>query len=204
MQPHDAKPFAEALAGVFDALGARAPGPAGVEVWFRTLRPHPLGDVVGALDDWVTRNNRPPTPAALAEQLRDRGIDRREQQSERWKAEEHNGPYTMGRTETGRRALVKIRAMVAAMQRPGRGLQREWAHKIVDRYVDHDVRLTHAAVETACDALGMSREEREQLSVLRDGNTAGAARAAAERAQIAAAEQRRQAAIEAQRIGRAA
>jgi hypothetical protein len=204
MQPHDAKPFAEALAGVFDALGGRAPGAAGCEVWFRTLRAHPLGDVVGALDDWVTRNNRPPTPSALADQLRDRGIDRREKQAEAWQAEEHNGPWTMRRTENGRRALAKIREMVAGMQRPGRGLQREWAHKIVDRYVDHDVRLTNAAVELACDALDLTREEREQLAVLREGNVVGAARAAAERAQIAAAENRRLAAIEAARMGRAA
>ncbi len=199
MQPHDAKLFAEALAGVFDALGARAPGSAGVEVWFRTLRSHPLGDVVGALDDWVTRNNRPPTPSALADHLRDRGIDRREKQAETWQREEHNGPYTMGRTESGRRALARIRETVAGMQRPGQGLRREWAHNIADRYVDHDVRLTHAAVEMACDALGLTREEREQLALLREGNVAGAARAAAERAQIAAAEQRRTEAVEAHR-----
>ena len=204
MQPHDAKPFAEALAGVFDALGARAPGSAGVEVWFRTLRAYPLGDVVGALDDWVTRNNRPPTPSALADQLRDRGIDRREKQAETWQTEERNGPWTMGRTENGRRALVKIRAMVAAMQRPGRGIQHEWAHAIIDRFLDHDVRLSAIAFDMACDALGKTSEERADLRQLRASNTDAAARAMAELNAMRRAEEARQRAIEEQRIGRAA
>jgi hypothetical protein len=204
MQPHDAKPFADALAGVFDALGARAPGAAGVEVWFRTLRPHPLGDVVGALDDWVTRNNRPPTPAVLAEQLRDRGIDRREKQAEAWKRDEHNGPFSMGRTEAGRRARAEIRKLVAGMKRPTQGLQRDWANRVIDGYVDHDIRLTNAAVEMACEALGLTREERDQLTVLRDRNVAGAARAVADRVRAAAAEDARLAAVEAERSRRAA
>lgn len=173
MQPHDLKPFTEALLGVFDALGGRPPGQAGIEVWFRTLKGFPIGDVVDSLDTWVARNGKPPTPAALADACRERGIVRREKQTEEWKAEEHNGPYTMGATPQGRAALAKIKQMVARMQRPQRGRQLQWAERVIDRYVDGDKDLSPIAFDFACEALGKSADDKLALRAM-----AGARKAA--------------------------
>lgn len=179
MQPHDLKPFTDALRGAFDALGARVPGDAGIEVWFRTLKPFPCGDVVGALDHWVVSNRRAPTPNDIVDACRELAIIRREEQSDRWKRAEHNGPYTMGATETGRRALREINAMLAKMQRPRFGKQVGWAHKIIDRFIDHDPVLAPIAFDFACDALNKTPEERAELRALRASNTKGARRACA-------------------------
>jgi len=204
MQPHDLKPFSEGLLAAFDVLGARPPGAAGVELWFRTLRAHQFGDVLGALDAWAVRNRRAPTPSDIADQIRDHEIERRERQAERWKAEEKNAPYTMGGTEAGRRALAEIRRMVAGMQRSRRGRHLGWAHRIIDRFVDHDVCLSSVAFDTACDALGKAPEERAELRAIREANVAGASRAASERMRLAAAEDLRQSLIAAERERRGA
>lgn len=168
MQPHDLKPFSEALLATFDALGARPPGAAGIELWFRTMRGHQLADVTAALDGWVLRNRRAPTPSDLADAIRDVEIERRERQSAQWKHEERNGPYTMGATAAGRRALAEVRRMVEAMQRQRVGMQREWAHRVIDRWVDGDPVLAPIAFQFACDALHKSREDRESLNAMRD------------------------------------
>ncbi|HYF57360.1 MAG TPA: hypothetical protein VEA81_00235 [Burkholderiaceae bacterium] len=171
MHAHELKPFRDALLPAFDAIGARPPGEQGIETWFRALRAYPLGTVVGAIDDWVMRNRRAPTPSDIADACRAAEARRDEQQREQWKAEEHNAPYVMGRTETGRRALEQVRELVSRMKRPGSGLQRDWAHRAIDRYVDHDPALAPIAFDFACDALGKTAEERAELRAVRDANS---------------------------------
>lgn len=196
MQPHELKPFSEALLATFDAIGARPPGQAGIEVWFRTLRPFAVGDAVGALDAWAVRNRRPPAPADIAEACREAADARAETQRRQWKTEEREAPRAMARTEGGRRALVELRRMVDGMQRPRGRIDREWAHRVIDRFIDHDVALSSLAFDTACAALGKTPEERAELVALREANLQGAMRAAQERQLIARAEEQRQAAIE--------
>lgn len=204
MKSHDLDAFKDGLLAAFDAIGAKPPGAKGIELWFRALRPHQLADVLSALETWLLRNRRAPTPSDLTDAIREIEIGRREVQAEQWRTEEHNGPYTMGRTETGRRALVEIKALVANMQRPRSGRQLEWAHRVIDRYVDHDPVLASIAFDFACDALGKTAEERAQLRAVREANVAGAARAIEERKATAAAEGRRRAAVDAERDRRAA
>lgn len=163
MQPHDIKPFNEAIRATFDAIGARAPGDEGLKSWFRALKAFPCEDVVDSLDSWVMSNRRAPTPNDIVEACQERGIRRREKQSENWRVEEHNGPYTMGATETGRRALAEIKRMVAHMQRPKHGKQVGWAHKIIDRYLAGDTNLAPIAFDFACEALNKTPEEKAEL-----------------------------------------
>lgn len=202
MQPHELKPLTDALLATFDAIGARPPGQAGIEVWFRTLRPFALGDAVGALDAWAVRNRRAPAPADIAETCREAAADRTEKQRAQWKADEREAPKMMQRTEGGRRALRELKGIVGGMQRSQLGLQRDWAHRTIDRFIDHDVTLAPVAFDTACVALGKTPEERRELIALREANIAGAMRAAAELQAIARAEDARQAAIEAWRSER--
>jgi hypothetical protein len=166
MQPHDIKPMTEALQAAFDALGARSPGDAGVKQWFRALKGFPVEDVVDSLDSWVMSNRRAPTPTDIVDACQERGIRRREKQTEQWKAEEHNGPYTMGATPQGRAALAKIKQMVARMQRPQRGRQLQWADRVIDRYVDGDPTLSPIAFDFACEALGKSADDKLALRAM--------------------------------------
>lgn len=163
MQPHDFKPFTDAMRATFDAIGARAPGEDGLKTWFRALKAFPCEDVVDSLDAWVMSNRRAPTPTDIVDAAQERGIQRREKQSETWRVEEHNGPYTMGATPAGRRALAEIKRMVANMQRPRHGKQVGWAHKILDRYVAGDPTLAPIAFDFACEALGKTHEEKAEL-----------------------------------------
>lgn len=163
MQPHDIKPFNEAIRATFDAIGARAPGDEGLKSWFRALKAFPCEDVVDSLDSWVMSNRRAPTPNDIVEACQERGIRRREKQSEKWRVEEHNGPYTMGATPAGKRALAEIRRMVARMQRPKHGRQVEWARKALDRYVAGDAKLAPVAFDFACEALSTTVEEKAEL-----------------------------------------
>lgn len=165
MQPQEFRPFTEAMRATFDALGARVPGEEGMKTWFRALKAFPCEDVVDSLDSWVMSNRRAPTPSDIVDAAQERGIRRREKQSETWQAEEHNGPYTMGATPAGRRALAEIKRLVAQMQRPQGGRQLGWAHKIVARYLDGDPTLSPISFDMACEALGKTADEKDELRV---------------------------------------
>lgn len=169
MQPHDLKPFSDAVAGVFDALGGRVPGETGLAVWFRTLKGFPLGDVVAVLDDWPARNNRPPTPQGILAGCQDRASNRLEREAATMKSDERAAPAAMGRTAAGRRALRELAAMTAGIQRRrSTGIDVEWARRVIDRYVDADPKLAPIAFTFACDALGMPSDERAQLVAMRE------------------------------------
>lgn len=163
MQPQDFKPFSDAMRATFDALGARVPGEDGLKTWFRALKGFPCEDVVDSLDSWVMSNRRAPTPTDIVDAAQERGIKRREKQSETWRVEEQNGPYTMGATPAGRRALAEIKRMVTQMQRPKGGRQTGWANKIIDRYLDGDPSISLIAFDTACEALGKTQDEKDEL-----------------------------------------
>ena len=63
MNHYDAKVFGDNVRGVFDALGGRAPGDKGLEMWFHALKQFPMEHVTDALDEWTRKMPRVPTPA---------------------------------------------------------------------------------------------------------------------------------------------
>jgi len=147
---YDAKTFGDNVRGVFDALGGRAPGDKGLEVWFHALKQFSMEHVTDALDEWTRRMNRTPTPAGIAELCYERGIKKREEETERWRAEEKEAPYTMGATPAGRQALALIKQTLATRKR---GDRLDWARVIMDRYKRNDAAISHAAVKLAAEAL---------------------------------------------------
>lgn len=155
MNHYDAKVFGDNVRGVFDALGGRAPGDKGLEMWFHALKQFPMEHVTDALDEWTRKMPRVPTPAGIADICYERGIKKREDETARWREEEKLAPRTMGATPAGRKALALIKQTLA------QGKQRDpldWARRIMDLHARGEA-VSYAAVECASAALGVERRE---------------------------------------------
>jgi hypothetical protein len=168
MQGYDAGQFAANLKAVFEAFGARPPTEAGLDVWFRTLEDFPLGAITQQLDVWPKRSNKAPTPRDIWQACKDAAAARVDEEAERHRQDEQNAPWTMGATPAGREALKRMRSAVAGMRAaPSAGKRLDWAERIVDRFVDGDDSLPNVSFRLACDALGKTSEDVEQLREIR-------------------------------------
>lgn len=105
--------LSQRLAQLADALGGRAPSPAGLMVWGDALQECRTDDVKIALSDWPKKNVKMPSPADILKVCRSETSRRLEDEAEqnRRAAPTLKGALRSaadGPTETGRAALREI------------------------------------------------------------------------------------------------
>lgn len=83
MQKHELPELAGRLAQLADALGGRAPSPAGLLVWLDALAECSMPDILAVLTEWPKRHHKMPLPAEVLAQARARLSERVESQAEK-------------------------------------------------------------------------------------------------------------------------
>ena len=129
MQKRELPELSTRLSGLADALGGKAPSPAGLLVWGDALEECSLPDVLSVLTDWPKANSKMPTPNQVLDVCRKRMSTRIEEQA---KTDAVTAP-TVNQvlaapvaTDTARDALAAIRAIL----RSPRPHPRAWARKL--------------------------------------------------------------------------
>ena len=159
MKADDIPRFQTALESCIETLGGKTPTERALKVWYATLRDFSLHDTELALADWIRFKSRAPTPSDICNALtliRDtRQAAVAAATTKVTMAEE----ATFIRSRTGREVLEKLSKALPTQQTKLSRVNRDWATKIIDRYVDGDPDLTVASVRTAAEALGYSRAD---------------------------------------------
>ena len=157
----DFSDFARRLNDCADTYGHKHLTEGALKAWFQTLESETAKDCHDALAHWLRTAVRMPTPADIYKSANERGTSRREKESEDDKADEAKAVERMAATPRGREALRQIKEMLAAKSMTKRD-PKEWAHKILDRYVDGED-LPDVSLRFACEALGIEREAVKEM-----------------------------------------
>src|SRR5512139_402776 len=80
MHKQELPELSQRLAQLADALGGKAPSPAGLLVWGDALAECKTDDVKATLTDWPKSNTRMPSPADVLKRCRELAAARREAQ----------------------------------------------------------------------------------------------------------------------------
>jgi hypothetical protein len=75
MTPTDTKTLADRLLELADAVGAKAPGDAGLKAWYIALKDFAIEDIVGSLDTWLRTRPKMPSPSDVRAILLQRTSD---------------------------------------------------------------------------------------------------------------------------------
>ena len=92
MQKQELPELSQRLSQLADALGGKAPSPAGLLVWGDALNECRFDDVKVALSDWPKKNIKAPAPADILKVCRERVSIRIEDEARRnaeWKSARH-------------------------------------------------------------------------------------------------------------------
>jgi len=132
MNPSDHKTLHERLTELADALGAKAPGEAGVKAWYIALKDFPIDEVVDALDTWLRTKPKMPAPADVRSILAGRLSDRIERQAIKDKLEFAQGAARiLGDPQIARLHLQRIWTILKN-SRPHD--PDDWWHRIIGRW----------------------------------------------------------------------
>lgn len=161
MNKPDLAAVVERLNALAELYGAKPPTPKAVELWWEAVKGYAVGDVLGALDDWMRSKPKPPMPSDVVAMAADRLSNRIEQQAVAEKASEKREIAQMARTPHGRKVLDRIRAALAGSG-SGSGPNRRHMNALLDAHAAGvDFRpspLTEEEVSAARRATGRLRE----------------------------------------------
>jgi hypothetical protein len=158
MKADDIPRFQTALESCIETLGGKTPTERALKVWYATLRDFSLHDTELALADWIRFKSRAPTPSDICNALAAIRDDRQQKMAAATTKVTMAEEAAFVRSPAGREVLQKLSKALPTQAKPAR-VNRDWATKIIDRYVDGDTELTAASVRTAAEALGYSRDD---------------------------------------------
>lgn len=90
MHKHELPELSQRLSQLADALGGRAPSPAGLLVWGDALAECSRDDVLAVLSDWPKTHSKMPLPAEVLKLCRERLSDRIEREARTRAARGHD------------------------------------------------------------------------------------------------------------------
>lgn len=118
MHKRELPELSQRLSQLADALGGKAPSPAGLLVWGDALSECERDDVLNALSDWPKSHAKMPVPAEMLKACRERAAARREQQAGDDLRAEKSAPglraaFQNADSEIARRELAKIKHILS-------------------------------------------------------------------------------------------
>jgi hypothetical protein len=138
VNPTDTQAMKGRLTEFADAVGARAPGEAGLKAWYIALKDFAIDEVVDALDQWLRTKPKMPAPADIRLILAGRLSDRIERQAAAEKAEFANGArriLTDAQRAIGREHLAHIRAILSGQREHN---PNDWWQAVMHRWRNGD------------------------------------------------------------------
>lgn len=166
MTPIDIPMFTAAVLELADALGHRAPTPAGMTVWLQTMKEFPFPDVRTQLDAWAKRSTKMPAPADLWKACNDARTERIEQQA-KVDGVRHQREADAAFKRSDKLGLA-LRALAVSLRDQLPRDPKEWAHSLWHRYIADGLNgdgnaMSEVQIGFACTALHRTREQANEI-----------------------------------------
>jgi len=140
MHKHELPELSQRLSQLADALGGKAPSPAGLLVWGDALAECERIDVVSVLTDWPKSHGKMPLPAEVLKLARDAASGRRERAAAAEQAAERDASKALQKPghwqpEAGRLtpAYAAFKRALAELKRRPKPHPKAWAYRLRDR-----------------------------------------------------------------------